>query len=109
MPVSPFGYMTCGTYQYALVPVPMQQYSNGMSYAVSPTYSDAIQAKSFGMDQSQQLQPQQQQWGPYEDHQNGYCMVSPVYQNEQSWPSTYDVSAPMSPCAGSTDVAPQWW
>jgi len=109
-PVSPVGYMTCGTYQYALVPVPVQQYNNGAGYAVSPTYHGTPQAKS-------PMEQQQQQWGPYEDYQqHGGCMVSPTHQyhSEQHSPffpyEAVAVATPVSPCgAAAAGSSNQWW
>jgi hypothetical protein len=104
VPVSPVGYMQCGQVQYALVPVPMQQYNDGPTYMGSPTYN-MTQAKFPAMEQPQQ----QQQWGgPYEVPVN-----SVNYAPEQRWPAPYEVpmaaGGPMSPCGVATVGPNQWW
>lgn len=102
MPVPFVGYMSDGNCQYALVPVPVQQYNNGTGYAVSPTCNGTPQARFPAMDQ--------QYWGPYEEYQQqSSCPVSPSYHSEQRWAVPYEtvhMGAPVSPCGGGST---QWW
>lgn len=94
MSVSPVGYMTCGNYQYALVPVPVQQYDNGAAYAVSPTAYNGSPVN------------QQQQWGPYEEY--GHVMT-PTYQPEQRCFPGYEAVAVENPMQCAVGGSSQWW
>jgi len=103
VPVSPVGYMNspCGTYQYALVPVPMQQQQQYSEYPISPTYQSALQAPP-------QRQPQHWgQMGAFEGQdyaQHGGCMAA-SYHAEQQWAAPYETMQHAAPYDG----AAQWW
>lgn len=103
VPVSPVGYVNspCGTYQYALVSVPMQPPQQYCEYPVSPTYQGTLQAPP-------QLQPQH--CGPMgafdgQDYsQQGGCVAAP-YHSEQQWAAPYETMQHAAPYDG----AAQWW